>query len=493
MISIVIPSLNEEEFLPACLESLRNQDYQGTYEIIVADNGSTDRTADVARGFGAKIVSCSGKKSVFYARQVGARAAQGDIIFQADADTMYPENWLSRIAAHFNSHPETVAVTGRYVYRDPRYWSKIEYLARHLANRVTRYLFGRPLVISGATFAFRRRAFLAAGGYEGISYAPDQYGIADRLSKLGKIQYDHNLCAMTSSRAVQKPLFIIMRDFVVHLSRWGLYLERSRLTAQSLTVKRPLRRIVVRTLSVPILVILLVSMHGCVVPSSQVFGQVYHEGNSWEQAVALTFDNGPIEPYTSEILDILTSYGVKATFFISGENVELYPETVKRIIDEGHIIGNQSYSDDALGTFTERDSEDLKAAQEIIFKTAGVSPHLYRPPHGVKTPWELENVEELGMVPITWSVSVNKFDDEEILDKVSLQEDIEEIASEVEPGEIIRLYYDNEKEDGKADPDYCSLVETLPLIIEELQGKGYSLVTVPELLDVPAYNNRTVK
>ena len=78
MISIVIPALNEEKLLSGCLESLRNQDYCDEYEIIVADNGSNDKTADIARSLGAKVIACSKKKSVFYARQVGADAARGD-------------------------------------------------------------------------------------------------------------------------------------------------------------------------------------------------------------------------------------------------------------------------------------------------------------------------------------------------------------------------------------------------------------------------------
>ena len=90
MISVIIPALNEEKYLPDCLKSLRNQDYSGPYEIIIADNGSADNTVRIAHDFNARVVPCPEKKSVFYARQIGADAAQGDIIAQADADTLYP-------------------------------------------------------------------------------------------------------------------------------------------------------------------------------------------------------------------------------------------------------------------------------------------------------------------------------------------------------------------------------------------------------------------
>ena len=163
MISVVIPALNEEKYLPDCLKSLRNQDYTGPYEIIIADNGSVDETARVARDFGARVVPCPEKKSVFYARQIGADSVQGDIIAQADADTIYPRDWLSRIANRFEKNPEVVAVTGRYIYTEPPWWAKVEYTVRNGINRLTVPIFGRPLIISGATFAFRRKTFLAAG------------------------------------------------------------------------------------------------------------------------------------------------------------------------------------------------------------------------------------------------------------------------------------------------------------------------------------------
>jgi len=102
-ISVIIPAFNEEKLLPRCLESLRNQDYEDEYEIIVADNGSTDDTAGIAREFGAKVVSCPNRRGVFHARQAGADAACGDIIAQADADTIYPRGWLRRIANQFAS------------------------------------------------------------------------------------------------------------------------------------------------------------------------------------------------------------------------------------------------------------------------------------------------------------------------------------------------------------------------------------------------------
>jgi glycosyltransferase involved in cell wall biosynthesis len=125
MITVIIPALNEEAYLPGCLKSLRNQDYTGQYEIIVADNGSTDNTSAIARSFGARVVSCPEVKSVFYARQIGADSATGDIIAQADADTLYPKDWVSRISMQFEMHPGAVGLTGRYIYTKSPWWAPV--------------------------------------------------------------------------------------------------------------------------------------------------------------------------------------------------------------------------------------------------------------------------------------------------------------------------------------------------------------------------------
>lgn len=224
MISVVIPARNEERLLPGCLESLRDQDYAGAYEVIVADNGSVDSTASIARSAGARVISLDATDGVFRARRVGADAARGDIIVQADSDTIYPRGWLKRIAEQFEAHPEAVAVAGRFFYRDPVRWARVEYWLRHGLNRVSAAISGRPLFIAGATLAFRRSAFLAVNGYNGLIHSPDQYGIAGRLSRVGKVLYDRHLCVLTSSRSVQKPFIQITRDILLNLPRWSLYL-----------------------------------------------------------------------------------------------------------------------------------------------------------------------------------------------------------------------------------------------------------------------------
>jgi peptidoglycan/xylan/chitin deacetylase (PgdA/CDA1 family) len=482
MISIVIPALNEERFLGECLESLKNQDYRGEYEIIVADNGSVDNTAGIARRYGARVVFCPEKKSVFYAREAGADAARGDIIAQADADTVYPPDWLTRIADHFATHPDASVLAGRFLYKDPPSWAKFEYFLRHSMNRLTAAVFGRPLVVSGATLAFRRSAFMEADGYRNISYSADQYGITQRLSKAGKVYYDSNLYVLTSSRSVKKPLLLCILEGAVHICRWGVHVSAGYISSfEEFVNKTTPRRVALRLAPVAMVIVLIT--YGYVIPTSPVFGKVYYKGDRHDKVVALTFDDGPNEPYTSEVLDILDKYNVKATFFCVGKNVELYPGTAKRIVAEGHVLGNHSYTHDANHALTEFGARDLVAAEQAIYDTVGVKPHLYRPPHGKKSPWELEEVKDQGMIEVTWSVSTGE------LNTHSYEKVAKRIVDETHRGEIILLHDGYGTSHNCPQADKSLTVEALPLIIEKLQAEGYRFVTVPELLNVPAYNN----
>jgi peptidoglycan/xylan/chitin deacetylase (PgdA/CDA1 family) len=482
MISVVIPALNEERFIGECLESLKNQDYTGEYEIIVADNGSNDATVDIARSYGVKVIRCLGEKSVFYARQAGANAALGDIIAQADADTVYPRDWLSKIADNFASHPDSAALTGRFFYKDPPSWAWFEYFLRNGINRLSMALLRIPLLVSGATFAFRKRAFLDIGGYSVKSFSADQIDICSRLSKAGKVYYDPYFYVLTSSRSVKKPFMVCVLQAAVHIGHFLSYIARY--GAESLEEyanKTTFRRVAFRVS--PLAVIAMVLVYGYVIPSAPVFGKVYYKGVSHDKVVALTFDDGPNDPYTSEVLNVLDKYDVKGTFFCVGKNVELYPETAKRMVAEGHVLANHSYTHDANHALTEFGARDLITAENAIYDTVGVKPHLYRPPHGKKSPWELDAVKDQGMIEVTWNISSAE------LNGATPSSLADNIVRETHPGGIILMHdgYGTQHNCEKADKSLT--VEALPIIIEKLQSEGYTFVTVPELLNVPAYNN----
>jgi len=218
MISVVVPAFNEEEYIGECLKSLTAQDYKGEYEVLVVNNSSTDNTVNIAGSYGVRIVNCQ-EKGVINARQKGTEEARGDIIVQADADTLYPADWLSGIHRHFSSDGRISAVAGFFYYREPPTWSWLEYWIRKTGNNILGKPFlKRPLFVSGANFAFRKDDFIKAGGYNHDEMYPDQWGICRSLSRAGKIKYDPSLIAYTSCRRVKKPFIKILFEAARNLA-----------------------------------------------------------------------------------------------------------------------------------------------------------------------------------------------------------------------------------------------------------------------------------
>ena len=140
---------------------------------------------------------------------------------------MYQPDWLSRIGKCFDTQDKTAALAGVFIYIDPPWWSKIEYFSRRAVNYASIFFLGKVALVSGANFAFRREAFLKAEGYDANSLYPDQWGIASRLSKTGKVKYDPTLTAATSSRRIQKPVFVVFGELIRNCNGVLAYFSRN--------------------------------------------------------------------------------------------------------------------------------------------------------------------------------------------------------------------------------------------------------------------------
>jgi len=248
------------------------------------------------------------------------------------------------------------------------------------------------------------------------------------------------------------------------------------------------KRMAAIVVSVILALVVFVVADGYFLPTSPFFGKVYAAAKSSGKTIALTFDDGPNEPYTSEILDILSSYNIKATFFVIGENAQLYPDVVKKTIFQGNVVANHSYSHNANHALTLYGVKDLERAENVIFSITGVKPHLYRPPHGKKSPWELHGVKEAGLIDVTWDVSANDQHTLAYFGTPSPEKYASAIVEDVKSGAIILLHDGHGTLHNSPKSDESLTVQALPLIIEQLQAKGYQFVTVPDLLHVPAYN-----
>ncbi|GAA4255898.1 glycosyltransferase [Dactylosporangium darangshiense] len=195
--SIVIPCFNEAAYVTDALLSLRKQDFDGVFEVIVVDNNCTDETADIARDFGAVVVT-EPVPGVCNARQRGTEEARGEIVVSADADTVYGRDWLSRIDALFRGDERVVAVVGPCEYADGPRWGRVYGRALFGAVNGVYRLTGRAVYASATNIAFRREAWT---GYDtGMTQGGDELDQLRRLRKRGRIVYDHGNPTFTSGR-----------------------------------------------------------------------------------------------------------------------------------------------------------------------------------------------------------------------------------------------------------------------------------------------------
>jgi peptidoglycan/xylan/chitin deacetylase (PgdA/CDA1 family) len=140
-------------------------------------------------------------------------------------------------------------------------------------------------------------------------------------------------------------------------------------------------------------------------PASQVFGSTLIAGDE-PQEVALTFDDGPNDTATPQLLDVLARYRVNATFFAMGSYARMQPELVRRVVSEGHLLGNHTMTHPKLSlTVSARVRQELADCKATLEDIAGVPVQYFRPPFGARRPIVLRTARELGMTPVMWNVT----------------------------------------------------------------------------------------
>ncbi|MEI8235114.1 MAG: glycosyltransferase [Verrucomicrobiota bacterium] len=207
---------------------------------------------------------------------------------------------------------------------------------------------------------------------------------------------------------------------------------------------------------------------------------VFHEGAGDEHAITLTFDDGPDPKWTPKILDILKERGLKATFFILGCQAEAYPSLVRRIVQEGHEIGNHTYTHPNISEISKQQLRlEFNATQFLLQSITGRSTILCRPPYNAdSSPATRKEIVPLMQLQdeLSYLVVLENIDTEDwakpgadvILDRVKEQREL---------GNIILLH--------DAGGNRSQTVEALPKIIDYLQDRGDHIVSLSELLHIP--------
>jgi peptidoglycan/xylan/chitin deacetylase (PgdA/CDA1 family) len=468
--SVVIPALDEELLIGACLDSLAHQDYPGGFDVIVIDNGSKDRTAEIA----------------------GCAQARGEILAFTDADTVVPPDWLSRLDRTFRSNSDAVAVGGPFFYN--RCGLLLRFLTRHVLVPFYRaHLFPRAHSLSCANMAVRRESYEAVGGFApGLEWGQDA-DLCRRLAVPGRVVFDRGLYVLTSFRRYRGkhrlPLLQWLhgvKEFLVHLTRMLRQFRRSR----SFPAEPPIRtreqsafeRLALHSATL-VLILVLLAFAGVLAPSTGLFRAAYFHGPQRDPArlVALTFDDGPYGEPTSRILDILNAEHVKAAFFVIGENCLRYPDILAREAREGHLVENHSldHVKDLAFELPGKVETNIRRTDSIIGSLTGLAPRFFRPPYGIRSLGMMRALREVNHVTVMWNDGTRDYDA-----RVSADVIARSVLRKLRPGAIIDLHDGRDTQIGYSRQN---LVDALPMIIDRIRSQGYEIVRLDELIGERPY------
>lgn len=209
-------------------------------------------------------------------------------------------------------------------------------------------------------------------------------------------------------------------------------------------------------------------------PQSNFYLPVISRGNTGKNQVALTFDDGPREPTTRQILDLLDKYSVKATFFVSGVNTLKHPDIIKEIINRGHTIGNHSFHHNPflmLGRYKYLHEEIFR--MQGLLRIMGVNALAFRPPVGIVSPKLPLVLDKLGMFCVTFSCRAADFGNRRIKN-LSVS-----ILRKVKPDDIL-LLHDTPPHKKEASAFLLSEIEK---ILRGLAAKNLKVIPLADLID----------
>ena len=224
-----------------------------------------------------------------------------------------------------------------------------------------------------------------------------------------------------------------------------------------------------------------VAAYQAMAPTAQCFGRTFTGLPHGSRQLALTYDDGPNDPHTLRLLEVLAEHGAHATFFLIGRFVERRPDIARAIAQQGHAIGNHTWSHPRLIFRGKAETRwQLERCQWAIENATGIAPRLFRPPFGGRRPGTLGIARSLGLEPIMWNVAGRDW-------KAPLAVRIaDRVSRRIRGGDVILLHDGGHRGMGA---DRAQTVLATEALLARWQVEGYEFVSVPEMMKLAAVSS----
>jgi peptidoglycan-N-acetylglucosamine deacetylase len=209
-------------------------------------------------------------------------------------------------------------------------------------------------------------------------------------------------------------------------------------------------------------------------PTGQWFGRAFCRGQRGSKQIALTFDDGPNDPHTFHLLDVLSRHDVHATFFLIGRYVHQRPDIAAEIAKRGHVIGNHTFTHPLL-TFQSSASirTEITQCRDAIHDAVGEHSNLFRPPWGARRPAVFRVVRQVGLNPVMWNITGYDWN-------APSAEFIEQkIGPKIHGGDVILLHDGGHAAFGT---DRSATVTAVDRLLTRYTAEGYEFATIPKMM-----------
>jgi peptidoglycan-N-acetylglucosamine deacetylase len=209
-------------------------------------------------------------------------------------------------------------------------------------------------------------------------------------------------------------------------------------------------------------------------PTGQWFGRTFIGLDRPSRQLALTYDDGPNDPYTLRLLEVLARHDLRATFFLIGRFVEQRPDITRELVKAGQVVGNHTFTHPSLTFKSPRELRtQLTGCERALTDAVGAHSNLFRPPFGARRPAVLRIARQMGFEPIMWSVTGYDWN------APSVEHIERKVTTKVRGGDVILLHDGRHRAFGT---DRSHTVTATDRLISRYKSEGYEFVTIPEMM-----------